>query len=105
MTKPVRPPHDLTDPVLRRLGLSGITRRDARRRRRRRAVLRLAICVVVAGAAGLVAAVAQRGAPTADDPTIPSAIRNDLAQYERAFDRTVWSIRSLALPPGEGVAE
>ncbi len=104
MTEPVTP-RDLTGPVMRRLGLSSITLSDARRRRRRRAVLRLAICLAVAGAAGLVATVAQRAAPRAPQPTIPSAVRNDLEQYERAIDRTVWSIRSLALPPGEGVEE
>ena len=66
-------------------------------------MLRVAICLAVAGAAGLVAAVARRAAPTAPVPTIPSAIRHDLQQYERTIDRTVWSIRSLSLPPGEGV--
>jgi hypothetical protein len=105
VTEPVRSPRDLTGSVMRRLGLPGITPRDARRRRRRRAALRLAICLAVAGAAGLVAAVAGRTAPQAPQPTIPSAVRNDLEQYQRTIDRTVLSIRSLSLPPGEGVEQ
>lgn len=105
MTEPVRSPRDLTGPVMRRLGLSSITLSDARRRRRRRALLRLAICLAVAGAAGLVATVARRADPMAPHPTIPSAVRIDLEQYERTIDLTVWSIRSLSLPPGEGVEE
>ncbi len=105
MTEPVRSPRDLTGPVMRRLGLSRITLSDAKRRRRRRALLRLAICLAVAGAAGLVATVAQRADPMAPHPTIPSAVRIDLEQYERTIDLTVRSIRSLSLPPGEGVEE
>lgn len=105
MNDPVKPPRDQTGPVMRRLGLPRITPRDARHRRRRRAVLRVAICLAVTGAVALVGAVTGRAAPRAADPTIPSAIHHDLQQYERTIDRTVRSIRSLSLPPGEGVEE
>ena len=105
MTEPVRPPRDQTGPVMRRLGLSGITTRDAGRRRRRRAALRVAMCLAVTGAVALVAAVGRRAAPMASDPTIPSAIHHDLEQYEQTIDRTVRSLRSLSLPPGEGVEQ
>ncbi len=105
MNDPVKPLCDQTGPVMRRLGLPRITPRDARRRRRRRALLRVLMCLAVTGAVALVAAVGRRAAPMAPDPTIPSAIHHDLQQYERKIVRTVSSIRSLSLPPGEVVEQ
>ena len=85
---------DLTEPVLRRLGLAGVTPGMAKRRRRRRALLRAAVCVVVVGAGGLVVMlVSSQPQPLA--PTVPSAIRHDLQQHGRTIDRTVRSIREI----------
>ncbi len=67
--------------------------------------MRVAMCVAVTAAVALFAAVARRTAPRAPDPTIPSAIHHDLQQYERTIDRTVRSLRSLSLPPAEGVEQ
>lgn len=102
---------DLTEAVMRRLGLPGITPGELQRRRRRRAVLRVAVCVVVAAAVGLVV-VLRSSHPQPSGTTIPSAIRNDLQRHGRTIDGTVRSIRglgqqlpALAAPtpqPGEG---
>ncbi len=87
---------DLTEPVLRRLGLAGVTPGKAKRRRRRRALLRAAVCVVVVGAGGsVVVLLSSQPQPLA--PTVPSAIRHDLQQHGRTIDRTVRSIRGLGL--------
>jgi len=90
------PPHgpDLTEPVLRRLGLAGVTPGNAKRRRRRRALLRAALCVVVVGAGGLVVMLVS-SQPQPSAPTVPSAIRHDLQQHGRTIDRAVRSIRGL----------
>ncbi len=85
---------DLTEPVMRRLGLAGVTPGMAKRQRRRRALLRAALCVVVVGAGGLVAMLLS-SQPQPVAPTVPSAIRHDLQQHGRTFDRTVRSIRAL----------
>ena len=87
---------DLTEPVLRRLGLGGVTPGKAKRRQRRRALLRAALCVVVVGAGGsVVVLLSSQPQPLA--PTVPSAIRHDLQQHGRTIDRTVRSIRGLGL--------
>ncbi len=87
---------DLTEPVLRRLGLAGVTPGKAKRRRRRRALLRAALSVVVVGAGGsVVILLSSQPRPLA--PTVPSAIRHDLQQHGRTIDRTVRSIRGLGL--------
>ena len=87
---------DLTEPVMRRLGLAGVTPGNAKRRRRRRALLRAALCVVVVGAGGLVVMLVS-SQPQPSAPTVPSAIRHDLQQHGRTIDRTVRSIRGLGL--------
>ena len=103
------PAPDLTGPVMRRLGLPGLTPRGAKRRRRNRALLRVAMCLVVTGAAGVVIVkTVSRPAPPSE-PTIASAIRHDLERHARTIDRTVRSIRGLAptlpepAPPAAGV--
>ncbi len=96
---PAREPRkipDLTDPVLRRLGLAGRTPRDANRRRRNRALLRVAMCLGVTGAAGVVILKTMTPPTQASEPTISSAIRHDLQRHARTIDRTVRSIRGLA---------
>ena len=85
---------DLTEPVMRRLGLAGVTPGNAKRRRRRRALLRAALCVVVVGAGGLVVMLVS-SQPQPSAPTVPSAIRHDLQQHGRTIDRAVRSIRGL----------
>ena len=96
------PPHDphrgpdLTESVMRRLGLAGVTPGKAKRRRRRRALLRAAVCVVVMGAGGLVVMLLS-SQPQLLAPTVPSAIRHDLQQHGRTIERTVRSIRGLGL--------
>jgi len=92
--EPQRP--DLTESVLRRLGLAGVTPGKAKDRRRRRALLRVAVCVAVMGAGGLVVMLLS-SQPRPLAPTVPSAIRHDLQQHGRTFDRTVRSIRGLGL--------
>ena len=74
---PAREPRkspDLTDPVLRRLGLSGLTPRDANRRRRHRALLRVAMCLGVTGAAGVVILKTMTPPTPASEPTISVSI-------------------------------
>ena len=81
---PAREPRkipDLTDPVLRRLGLAGRTPRDANRRRRNRALLRVAMCLGVTGAAGVVILKTMTPPAPASEPTISSAIRHDLERH------------------------
>ena len=87
---------DLTEPVMHRLGLRGPTPRDASRRRRNRALLRVAMCLGVTGAAGVVIVKTVRRPPPPSEPTISSAIRHDLERHARTIDRTVRSIRGLA---------
>ncbi len=87
---------DLTGPVMRRLGLPGVTPGRAKRRRRRRALLRAALCVVVVGAGGSVV-ILFSSQPQPFAPTVPSAIRHDLQQHGHTIDRTVRSIRGLGL--------
>ena len=86
---------DLTEPVMRRLGLAGVTPGKAKRRRRRRASLRAALCVVVVGAGGLVVMlVSSQPQPLA--PTVPSAIRHDLQQHGRTIDRVAATEKVVA---------
>ena len=85
---------DLTEPVLRRLGLAGVTPGNARRQRRRRMLLRATVCVMVVGAGGLVVMLLS-SQPRPSAPTVPSAILHDLQQHGRTIDRTVRSIRGL----------
>ncbi len=87
---------DLTEPVMRRLGLAGVTPGNAKRRRRRRALLRAAVCIVVMGGGGLVVMLLS-SQPQPLAPTVPSAIRHDLQQHRRTIERTVRSIRGLGL--------
>ncbi len=110
---PARGPHkgtDLTEAVLRRLGLAGLSSRDANRRRRRRALLRVAMCLGVTGAAGVIILRTMTSPAPPSEPTISSAIRHDMERHARTIDRTVRSIRALAptLPepasPAVGVA-
>ncbi|MEE8458842.1 MAG: hypothetical protein V3S08_03160 [Phycisphaerales bacterium] len=86
---------DLTESVLRRLGLAGVTPGAAKRRRRRRAFLRATLCAVVVGAGGLVVTLLS-SQPQPLAPTVPSAIRHDLQQHGRTIDRTVRTIRGIA---------
>ena len=105
---PLKSP-DLTEPVLRRLGIAGLTPRDATRRRRRRALLRVAMCLGITGAAGVVILKTVTRPPPPSEPTISSAIRHDLERHARTINRTVSSIRGLGptLPepvsPADGV--
>lgn len=85
---------DLTERVMRRLGLPAVTPREATRRRRRRALLRAALCVVFAAAGGL-AVMLLWSQPGPSAPTIPAAIRHDLQEHGRTIDRTIRSIRGL----------
>lgn len=87
---------DLTEPVMRRLGLPGVTPRDASRRRRNRALLRVAMCLGVTAAAGVVIVKTVSPPAPPSEPTISSAIRHDLERHARTIDRTVRSIRRLA---------
>ena len=105
---------DLTEPVMRRLGLPGLSPRDASRRRRNRALLRVAMCLAVTGAVGVVIVKTTTRPAPPSEPTISSAIRHDLARHARTIDRTVRSIRRLAptlpdsassIPPARETAE
>ena len=91
---PSRVPPDMTEQVMRQLGLAGITPREAKRRRRRRTLLRVALCIVVMGASGLIVVLVS-SQPRPSGPTVPSALRHDIEQHGRTFDRTVRSIRGL----------
>lgn len=87
---------DLTETVLRRLGLRGLSSRDASRRRRIRALLRVAMCLAVTGAAGVIILRTMTSPAPPSEPTISWAIRHDMERHARTIDRTVRSIRALA---------
>ncbi len=115
LRRPVPAP-DLTGPVLKRLGLGGLTAQQAARRRAMRSAARVAICVAVVGGGALVARTwteLSRAQPV-PGPTIPSAIRHDLEHFEhhsRTIGEAIRTIQELggtqaargepeAAPPG-----
>jgi hypothetical protein len=96
LRRPLRGP-DVTGPVMERLGIGASTPRRAARRRAARIAARAIICAsVAAGGAMLLRAwaAAGRGGPS-PGPTIPAAIRHDLAHHGRTIGEAIRTIQSL----------
>ncbi len=91
------PGPDVTDEVLRRLGITPAMRARARRRRAIRAVMTSGLCAVAVAATVAGVYVYQQHASTAPiGPTIPSAIRNDLQHHGGTLDHAIRSIRNIS---------
>ena len=96
------PGPDLTAAVLRRLGVAPASTPGARRRRVLRATFRGAICVVAVAMTVMVVNLQRMSTETGSAgtasaaPTIPSAIRHDLAHHGTTIDRAIRSIRNLS---------
>ncbi|MHC5009155.1 MAG: hypothetical protein ACYTGF_17550 [Planctomycetota bacterium] len=92
------PTPDLTGRVMKRLGMSQVSPRAARRRRINRGVARLALVAVAVGASALCVQWHKIGTTSARPagPTIPSAIQHDLEHHGQTIDRAIRSIQGLS---------
>jgi hypothetical protein len=97
LRRPITGP-DLTGPVMRRLGLGGLTARQANRRRALRGAARFLLCVAVVGGSSLLvrAWTVFSRTPPEPGPTIPSAIRHDLEHHGRTIDGAIRTIQGLS---------